>query len=174
MDDKIPVSPTLAKRIGHELREYAEVTAYLYVCLGALILYKMAILSGQGIAYTPFGLAIVKAVILGKFVLVGNALKVGGGHEGRSLAHVIARKSALFLLLLLVLSVAEECIVGAFHGRSISASLADVAGGTLLQIVATCFIMLLVLIPYLTFRELEEAIGEGKLRQILFEHPAAV
>jgi hypothetical protein len=30
--------------------------------------------------------------------------------------------------------------------------------------------MLLVLIPYLAFRELNEVLGEGRLRQILLDH----
>ena len=41
------------------------------------------------------------------------------------------------------LTVIEEAIVGVVHGRTIGASLADVAGGTLPQIVASCVIMLL-------------------------------
>jgi hypothetical protein len=76
------------------------------------------------------------------------------------------------LIALLVLSVIEGAVVGVVHGRTFAASLAEVAGGTLPQILASCLIMLLILIPYLTFREINEVLGEGKLRQILFEHRA--
>jgi hypothetical protein len=172
MDCKITSAITAAKKLGPELREYALIFAYLYVCLGAIILYKLAILHGQGISYAPYGLAFVKAFILAKFVLVGHAVRMGDRYEKRRFVYVIAYKALLFLIALLVLSVIEEAIVGVVHGRTLAASLAEVAGGTLPQVLASCFIMLLILIPYLTFRELNEVLGEGKLRQILFEHRA--
>ena len=34
--------------------------------------------------------------------------------------------------------------------------------------------MLLILIPYLTFKELNQVLGEGRLRQILFENRAGL
>jgi hypothetical protein len=40
------------------------------------------------------------------------------------------------------------------------------------QILANCVIMLLILIPYLAFRELDQVLGEGRLWQILFEYRA--
>ncbi len=163
---------TVAKKLRHELQEYALISAYLYVCFGALILYKTAILRGEGVSYAPYGLAIIKAVILAKFILVGHALRIGDRYSERRFVHIIAYKSLLFLVVLLVLSVIEEAVVGVIHGRTIAASLAEVAGGTLLQILASCLIMLLILVPYLTFRELNEVLGEGRLRQILFEKRA--
>ena len=121
----------IAKKLGHELREYALISAYLYVCFGALIIYKMAILRGQGISYAPYGLAAIKAVILAKFILMRHAVPMGDRYKRRRFVHVIAHKSLLFLVMLLVLSVIEEAVVGIVHGRTITASLAEVAGGTL-------------------------------------------
>ncbi len=161
---------TVAQKLGHELRQYALISAYLYVCFGALILYKLAILRGQGISYAPYGLAAVKALVLAKFILMGHALRVGERYKRRRFLHVIAHKSLLFLVVLFVLSLIEEVIAGIVHGRTIAASLAEVGGGTLLQVLASCLIMLLILIPYLTFRELGAVLGEGRLRQILMEY----
>ncbi len=161
---------TVAKKLRHELQEYALISAYLFVCFGALILYKMAILRGQGISYALYGSALIKAVILAKFILIGHVLRIGDRYSERRFVQVIAYKSLFFLVMLLVLSVIEEAVVGVIHGRTIAASLAEVAGGTLLQILASCLIMLLILVPYLTFRELNEVLGEGRLQQILFEY----
>ena len=69
---------TLRQRAEHELKELAIISAYLYVTLGAVILMKTAVLHTEGIAFAPLGIAIVKAVVLGKFVLLGNLLHVGG------------------------------------------------------------------------------------------------
>ena len=52
-------------------------TAYLYVTLGAVIAMKTAVLHTRGIEFAPWGIAIVKALLLAKFMLLGRALKIG-------------------------------------------------------------------------------------------------
>jgi hypothetical protein len=158
---------TIGRKVGHELLEYGLISAYLYVCFGALIFYKVAILRGHGIDIAPYGLAAIKALVLGKFIPMGHAARMGDHYERRRFIHVVAYKSTLFLVMLLVLTFIEEAVVGVIHGRTIGESLADVAGGTLPEIVASSVIMLLILIPYVTVRELNAVLGKGNLRQIL-------
>jgi hypothetical protein len=62
----------------HELKELVFISLYLYVSLGAVILMKTAVLHTQGIEFTPWGIAVVKAVVLAKFMLLGEAMKIGG------------------------------------------------------------------------------------------------
>jgi hypothetical protein len=57
---------TLAQRARHELIEYFVIAAYLYVCFGVLIFYKATILRGHGVEFEAFGIALVKALILGQ------------------------------------------------------------------------------------------------------------
>lgn len=168
MDNKIPPASSIAHKAIRELREYAVISAYLYVCLGALVLFKVAILNGQGVSYAPYGLAAVKALVLGKFILLGRAAALGDRHKGRRAIFVIAHKSLAFLVLLLVLSVIEEAVAGYIHGHTVTASLSSFLGGSLLQIVASSVIMLLILIPYFAYGEIEIALGEARLRNILF------
>lgn len=170
MDGTPRSDATRGRRLRHELIQYGLISAYLYVCFGALILYKVAILRGVGISYTPYGLAAVKALILAKFMLLGHATRIGDRYRRRRLVHVIIHKSILFLLLLFVLSAIEEVVAGVLHGRSIGASLAGLGGGTLWQLLATCLIMLLILVPYIAFREVSAALGEGGLLQLLLHH----
>ena len=110
---------TLAQRARRELIEYFVVSSYLFVCFGALIFYKASILHGEGIEFTVFGLAIVKALILGKFLLLLEALKIGEDkkHARSALANILT-KSLLFSLLLFAMTVVEELIVGHIHGRT--------------------------------------------------------
>ena len=46
-------------------------------------------------------------------------------------------------------------------------------GGTLHQMMATTFIMLLMLIPYVALRVLDERLGEGRLSELMFSRPGA-
>lgn len=159
----------LARKARRELTEYAVISVYLYICFSALIFYKASILHSQGVEFVVYGLALGKALILGKFILVAQALKIGDPNKPRRLALAILYKSLLFALLLIFLAVAEEMIVGFFKGRHLQNVLSEIAGGTLPQFFATSFLMLLIMIPYFAFREISAALGEGKLLTLLTE-----
>jgi hypothetical protein len=161
---------TLAQRARNELIEYLGISTYLYVCFGALIFYKATILRSEGIEFTPFGLAIVKALILGKFILMLQALKIGeGGRRGRIVLVSTIKKSFVFMLLLFILTIIEELIVGHFHGRASREVLSEIAGGTLPQAFAIGVLLFLILIPYFAFREIATSLGEGELSKLFTE-----
>jgi hypothetical protein len=169
MDNKSGRATVVAQKLRHELLEYAIAAAYLYVCFGALLLYMTAILQAEGTSYLPYGVAAIKALILGKFILLGNAAGLGDRFASRRPIYVIIHKTLLFLLMLFILSVIEEVVVGLIHGRPLDASLASVGGSTLLQLLATSAVMMLILVPYMAFRELNEVLGEGRLWRVLRE-----
>ena len=62
----------LHQRAMHELKELVFISLYLYVTLGAVILMKAAVLHTEGVQFTPWGIAIVKAVVLAKFMMLGE------------------------------------------------------------------------------------------------------
>jgi hypothetical protein len=86
----------------------------------------------------------------------------------------ILKKSALFLIFLIVLTVVEEIIVGLLHGRSVMEAIGEIGGGTLQQALATSVLMLLILIPYFTCRLVAVRLGEGALWKLLTERAPAV
>ncbi len=158
---------TLGQRAVHEFKEIAILTAYLYVTLGAVILMKAAVLHGAGISFVPWGIAIVKALVLAKFVLIGRAM-IGERFNDRPLIWPTLHKSFAFLVLLVVLTVIEEVVVGLFHLQSVAASLGELTGAKLYETLAGYIIMLLVLIPYIAWGVLDEALGEGRLARMFF------
>ncbi|HLW91388.1 MAG TPA: hypothetical protein VKS78_08825 [Roseiarcus sp.] len=161
--------PTLARKAQRELMHYFAISAYLYVCFGALIFYKAAILQSQGVEFAPYGLALGKALILGKFILLAHALKIGDRSKPSRLALDILWKSLIFAALLIFLSVVEEVVVGLIHGRHVQDVTKEIAGGTLPQVLATSLLILLIMIPYFAFREVSTVMGEGKLLKLLAE-----
>jgi len=162
---------SLPDRLRHELREYAVVAVYLYVCFGVLLLYKEAILREEGLSYLHFGFAAGKALILGKFMLLGQAAGIGSRVRTRNLLTHIAGKVALFLVFLIVLTILEEFLVGLIHGRSIGEVAADFGSRSTLELAATCLYMALVLTPYIGVRELSRALGPGAIRAALLAPP---
>jgi hypothetical protein len=159
---------TLHQRAIHELKEFAILAVYLYITLGAVIAMKTAVLHTQGIEFVPWGIAIVKAMVLAKFMLIGRALKVGERNTTSPLIWPTLHRAFAFLVLLIILTIIEEAVVGLFHRQSIAASLGELVGARLEETLAGYLIMLLVLIPYFAFRVLGEALGEGRLTRMFF------
>ena len=64
----------LHQRAMHEFKKLVFISLYLYVTLGAVILMKAAVLHTEGFHFTPWGIAIVKAVVLAKFMMLGEMI----------------------------------------------------------------------------------------------------
>lgn len=165
------VSPQASSRtkIKEEFREFVIVAIYLFVCFTALSYLKATILRAHGIPFAPFGFAAVKALICAKFISVGHALHIGERFQTHPLIWTTLYKSLAFLALLIVLSFVEEVSVGMLHHRTFWDAISDIGGGTIDQMIATCFIILLILIPYFAFRAVGEVIGDRTLVRLFIE-----
>jgi hypothetical protein len=159
---------TLRQRAMHELIEFAILTVYLYITLGAVILVKASVLHDYGIGSAVWGIAIVKAAVLAKFMLIGHAMKIGERYSSRPLIWPTLHKALAFLVLLIVLTIIEEVVVGLFHHQTVAASLDELFGAKLDETLAGILILFLVLIPYFAFRVLSDALGESRLMRMFF------
>ena len=168
-----PESVTLAQKAKRFLIRYLAISAYLYICFAALLFYKAALLRAEGIPFTLFGLAVAKALILGKFMLLAEDFNFAERAKPARAALKILTKSALFALLLIVLSFIEEVMVGLVHGHKALDVAMSFAGGTLPQLFALALLMVLIMIPYFAFGEISTSMGEGILMQLLLERRRA-
>ena len=159
--------PGIRERAREELRSYAVIAAYLYACLAVLVLYEDVLLRQEGGRLLPHGIAAIKALVLGKFILIGEAVGVGTRLGATTLAARVAVRSLLMLMLLVVLTVIEELVVGAVHGHSLAETLAEYERRSLLAMAAKCLLTLLILVPLITAKEISRALGPGVLRRIL-------
>lgn len=153
--------------LGKELREFAVVFVYLYVCFGAVILFKAAVLRDAGIAFVPFGMASIKAAIIGKFILIGQMTPINRHDTRAPLAWAMVRKSIGLLALLLVLTAVEHLIERWWHGKGLPHSIADLSEVAVPEMLAHLALMLLMLIPYIAYREIDDALGRGTLWRLM-------
>lgn len=162
--------PTLGHRALEEFKELLALTAYLYVCLGAVMLSKSAILRDAGIEFDVWGIAIIKSLVLAKFMLLGRAANIGKltRYKDRPLIWPTLHMSLMFLILLLVLTTIEELIVGAIHHRPMAESLTHVVGASFYTGFATCLMMFIILVPYCAFKTLGEVLGDRYLVRLFF------
>jgi hypothetical protein len=155
-------------RLAHEIKVYAGISLYLYVCFGTILLYKESVLEAHGLSYAPYGLAAAKALILGKFMLIAQALHIGERYKHKPLIYMVLYKSVIFLIVLVALSFVEEIVVGAIHGRAVIQTISEIAGGRWLEIAMTCALLWLILLPYFAFQQINQVLGRGEFRQMLF------
>jgi hypothetical protein len=111
-DSGADAKASFREKMSEELIELIVLTAYLYVCFAAVIYFKAAVLQAQGVAYTHLSLAIIKAALCAKFMLVGRVFHIGERYKNLPLIVPTLHKSFVFLLLLAVLTLIEEVVVG--------------------------------------------------------------
>lgn len=158
-----PPKPPWRRRAIDEALEIGVLTAYLFITIGAVNVMKAAVLHDHGVHVAYWGVAIVKAALLAKFVLLGKALKVGEHNKTSPLIWPTLHKAFAFLVLLFVLTVLEEIVMGWFHHLTVAESMAELFGMRLPETLAGVLVLLLVLIPYFAFEMLAETLGEGRL-----------
>ena len=163
-------SETLKEKAYLELKEFLIIALYLFVVFSLLLVYKSVILNEEHISYVARGIALINALVLGKFVLIARAFHLGDRANDAPLMYPTLLKSALFSIVLAVCKILEDAAVGFYHGKSFSQSIGDLGGGTLKGILTLTAILFVVLIPFLGFGDLQRVLGEGKLAQLFF-HP---
>jgi hypothetical protein len=157
----------IKERIRHEMREYAIVAGYLFVCFSAVALYKSAVLESFGVRLLPLGIAATKALILGKFLLIIGAVGARTNLPSRSWMQSVPMKTLACFVSLLVLLALEEALVGWFKGHTISQTLAEHKDRSLHEMLAECLLLLLMLFPLIAAHELRRTLGEESVRNLL-------
>lgn len=155
------------QRLKEEFFKYAIISTYLFVCFAVLLLYETSIQTAQGAHPVPWTLALVKALVLGKFILIGHALSVGARADASPLLRRIVWKSVAMLMVLIVFKALEEVILGWVHGASLTEVLEEFMGRSWIQNTAPLLLMLLILIPLIAVSELYRAVGPQGFRDAL-------
>lgn len=168
MRTKNPGEPDIKQRLVSELHQYLIVSFYLWVCFSIIMLYENSVLDTHNLSFIPLGTALVKALVIGKFILIGNAAHIGVRLRPKVLLYRIVWKSLALLLLLIVFVVAEDLVVALVHGKTFSAAITEMASRSWIHHLAPPVMMLMVLIPMIAFEEIDHALGEGRLKGLLF------
>jgi hypothetical protein len=150
---------SLKQRLREEMRKYLQVSVYLFICFGALLFYKATLLEEAGVRFLPLGVACVKALIVGKFLLIGDAIHSRTHARHGRLARRIATKVLWLLLVLLLLTIAEELLVGWVHGRSLVEMESDFHARSMPELIAEVLLVGLILVPMVGWAELRQAVS---------------
>jgi hypothetical protein len=160
------------ERFVHELEQYLLVTIFLFFFFGSFTTYRRLVLAEYEIGYLDYGWALLKALVLGKVILIGEILHVGERFRDRPLLLSTLWKTMAFGLLILAFAVLERVVGAALHHRPIAEEF-QLTGRQGYELLARTNLEVVALIPLFAFRELGRVLGEGKLRELFLSGPGA-
>jgi hypothetical protein len=156
------------RRALDELRRLSITVIYIWVLLSVFTLHREIILANYHINYSAkFGFAFINAVILAKFMWLGEILHAGKKAAGKALLYSTLWNSAIFTALLMICHLLEEALVKIWHGHSFAASFFETFAEPR-AIFATMLLVYVVLIPFFFAKGLIEILGKDEIERLLF------
>jgi hypothetical protein len=159
---------SLPHRIKDEFVQASLLALYFAAWFCAIAFFSLALLREQAIPITPFGLAIIKAGLCAKFMMIGKAIFPLRVNANRGLIKSIFWHSIVYLGIVITLSFAEAGLEGLFHGKSFLESLSSFGHGDPIYIASLSIMYWLILWPYLIVLGLNQSLGDKAVRTILF------
>jgi len=157
------------KRSVDELRKLSITIIYIWVLLSVFTLHREVILANYHINYSAkFGFAFINAVILAKFMWLGEILHAGKKAAGKALLYSTLWNSALFAVILMFCHLLEEALVKVWHGQSFTASFSETVADPR-AIFATMLLVFVVLIPFFFAKGLIEILGKDEIKKLLLK-----
>jgi hypothetical protein len=162
------VKEGLRHRIKDEFIQASLLALYFAAWFCAIAFFTFALLREEAIQITPFGLAIIKAGLCAKFMMIGKALFPLRVDANRGLIKSIFWRSSVYLLIVIALSFLESGIDGLIHGKAFIESIASFGHGDPVYIAAISIMYWLIIWPYLIVLGLNQCLGDKGARTILF------
>jgi hypothetical protein len=160
------------QKVMHELRRFLAIFAYLLLFFLLFRIYTRLVLSEYQINFVVYGLVFLKSLALAKVVLTGEALRFGERFRDRPLIFPTLYQAAVFCAFAFVFEVVEHLVLGLFHHEDVTRALADFFEKGWAHIVSRTLVVFVAFLPFFAFREMERAVGEGKLQELFFGHGA--
>jgi len=153
----------LKDRVRHEFYSYVIITIYIWMILTLLRLHQELLSETYHLTLQSQGRAIITALILGKVVLIAEALRLGHFLSARMPAMSVIIRSILFAGAILTFHACEEAVMTVWRGQSLAAAMEDVTVEALRRSGLLALIMTFALIPYFIIKEIEKQTGQSNL-----------
>lgn len=155
--------------IKHEVLSFIPPTLFFFVAFGLLTLTKRLMLEQYGIAYSDFAAVVVGALVVGKVVLIADALPFINKFPERPLIYNVAWKTAIYILAALLVRIAEHLIPLIIKYGSFREAMAHLVDEVVWPHFLVIYLWLSVLLfGYCVLRELIRAIGRDQMLRLFF------
>lgn len=164
------VKKTWKQKFLHELSEYIFNVIYLTLFFGVFAVARRLTLAHYGIATDDYFIALIKALVIGKVIMIAAFLNISKKFEGKPLLFPVLYKVLFFVLFVVAFDATEGLIKGWIHTGNLSEGFGELIhhhfskmwlGGLLM--VAMSFI------PFFMLKELSRKMGQDKFRDLFFK-----
>jgi len=162
------------QKILHEMIEYWLIVLYMALFFGVFFNYRRLILAHHQILYEAYGISVIKALVLGKVVLVAESLRLGRGFEDKPLIVPTLYKSIIFTVCVALFNVIESMILSFVHGIGPMGAVDKLMSQFNHEWLAGALVVFFAFIPFFALRELRRVMGENTLRQLFFQRRSAI
>jgi hypothetical protein len=151
------------------VRKLSITVTYIWLFLSVFTLHREIILANYHINYSAkFGFAFINAVILAKFMWLGEILHAGKKAAGKALLYSTFWNSALFTVILMFCHLLEEALVKVWHGHSFAASFSETVADPR-DVFASMLLVFVMLIPFFFAKGLIEILGKDEIKRLLLK-----
>jgi hypothetical protein len=160
----------LKEKASDEFKRFIFIFLYLWVVFALLSLHKSFVLSQHHLDYQEHAFAFVNALVFAKVLLIAEHFHLGTRFADKPLIYPILHKSFVFTAISIGFHTTETALVGLWHGKTITDSLAVTGLGNALGILSWGIMSFIVLLPFFGFREIGRVIGRKELWNLIFKY----
>jgi hypothetical protein len=163
---------SLTAKAADEFRRFFVLFLYLWVLFGVFVLNQGVVLREHGFNFAMQGFAFINALVFAKVMMLFEIFDPGRWLRRRPLIYPILYETLLLTVLFLVAHILEKTVEGLLRGKTIGDSVPVIGGGGFAGFLSITAILFIALIPFFGLRNLNLAIGEGRLWAMIFEKPS--
>jgi hypothetical protein len=162
----------LSDKVRHELIEYGLNVTYLAFVLAVFTWYRRLILATHDIVYTDYWVAVIKALILGKVIMIAGVFSLGRGLEAKPLIYPTLYKAVVFGVFVYAFAIIEHVIKGLWNGEGLTGGLVELSEKGPRELLANGLVVFVALVPYFAVKELGRVLGKDRIGSLFFRRSA--
>lgn len=166
---------TFKQKIFHELSEYGINVIYLTLFFGIFAVARRLTLAHYGIYIDDYFIALIKALVIGKVIMITAFLNISKKFEGKPLMIPVMYKVLFFVLFVIVFDVVEGLIKGWISSGSLAGGVEELIHHHFSKMWLGGLLMVtLSFIPFFMLKELSRIMGHEKFRDLFLMKKAVV
>jgi hypothetical protein len=162
---------TLKQKLFHEFSEYMINVIYLTVFFGAFAVARRLTLAHYDIYVDDYFIGLIKALVIGKVIMIGAFLRISRKFENRPLIIPVVFKTVLFVIWVIIFDVVEVLIKESIKLQSLTSAFQYLVNEHFSKLWLGGLIMVtLSFIPFFALKEISRVVGHEKFRNLLLKN----